>query len=193
MAARVWKVRYLRLVRKVHRLLRHRHLRHREWWKPIAARLLDRRLWQPCRDSVAGGFSVGLFFAMMFMPGQTIAAAVVAARLRVNIPFAVGACFLTNPLTAPFIRLTQLRFGGWLDRTLGMPVPHLGEVDVRIGEAVVHLNVSNFIVGFLLSGIILGLIAYPLVHLFSAFVPQLLPIKPPVLRNRRKQREKPAS
>jgi len=170
------------LVRRVHRILRHRRLRHREWWKPVLRQLLDRRLWQPCRDTIAGGLSIGLFFAMMFMPGQTLAAALFAARARVNIPIAVGACFLTNPLTGPFIRLSQLRIGGWLHDTLGIPMPRLGVVDFHFGENYVQLDVSNFILGFLVSGILLGLAAYPLVHLFSALLPDHLPIRPPRLR-----------
>ena len=44
---------------------------------------------------VAGGLSIGVFFAMMPLPLQTIFAALVAVRLRVNIPFA-SASFLIS-------------------------------------------------------------------------------------------------
>lgn len=162
------KERYLWLVWRVHRLLRHRRLRHREWWQPISRRLLDRRLWQPCRDAVAGGLSVGVFFAMMPMPMQTLAAAAVATRARVNIPFAVAACFVTNPFTEVFIRLAQYRFGGWLREALGLRMPGFGEVAVPQGA-------SDFILGFLASGVLACLAVYPLVHLFAALLPNHLP------------------
>lgn len=180
-------MRYLRLVRKVHRIVGHRRLRHREWWKPVRQRLLDRRLWQPYRDSVSSAVSIGCFFSMMPMPGQTLAAAAIAARSRANIPFAVLSCFISNPLSEPFIRVTQHKFGLWLRDSLGVPMPKLGEVDVPLGGGTVHLDVSAFILGFLSSGIILALVAYPLVHLFSALLPDHLPITPPKLRARRRE------
>lgn len=177
MPSRIWKVRYLRLVRKVHRLMRHPRLRRFEWGRALRARLLDRALWQPCRDSVAGGLSIGLFFAMMPMPLQTIAAAAVAIRWRVNIPFAVAACFVSNPLTEPFIRLTQFRTGRWLRENLDVTIPRFGDLSLPHG-------VSDFIIGFLLAGILLAFLAYPLVHLFSAILPHHLPIRPAALRRK---------
>ncbi|MFC7338409.1 DUF2062 domain-containing protein [Haloferula chungangensis] len=157
-------------MRKVHRLLRHRRLRHRGWWKPILHQLLDRRLWHPCRDTVAGGISIGLFFSMMPMPFQSLAAAAIATRAKVNIPFTIAACFVTNPLTEIPIRAAQLGFGAWLRETFGITVP-------RIADASLPEGFSNFIIGFLMMGVLLSLIAYPLVHLFSALLPHHLPIK----------------
>lgn len=180
MPSRIWKVRYLRLVRKVHRLIRHRRLRRFEWWGKIRARLLDRSLWHPCRDTVAGGLSVGLFFAMMPMPMQTVAAALVAVRSRLNIPFAVAACFVSNPFSEPFIRVWQFRFGRWLRESLDLTIPRFGQLSLPQG-------VSDFIIGFLLAGILLAFAAYPLVHLFSALLPETLPIRPPKLRKKRRR------
>jgi uncharacterized protein (DUF2062 family) len=165
-------------------LLRHRRLRHRDWWKPILHQLLDRRLWHPCRDTVAGGISIGLFFSMMPMPFQTLAAAAIATRAKVNIPFTIAACFVTNPLTEPFIRLTQHKFGLWL-RSVGVPMPKLGVVDITFDDNLVQLDVAAFIIGFLMMGVLLALVSYPLVHLFSAILPNHLPIKRHPIRPRR--------
>lgn len=177
MPSRIWKVRYLRLVRKVHRLMRHRRLRRWEWWKPIRTQLLDRRLWQPTRDTVAGGMSIGLFFAMMPMPFQTIATAAIATRTKVNIPFAIASCFVSNPLTEPFIRVGQLRLGSWLRENLEVTTP-------RIGQLSLPEPVSDFIIGFLLMGIAAAFVAYPLIHLFSALLPEHLPTKAPKLKRK---------
>jgi uncharacterized protein (DUF2062 family) len=178
MRSRVWKVRYLRLVRRVHRLMRHPRLRKFGWWQPIRARLVNRHLWHPTRDTVAGALSVGLFFSMMPMPFQTLAAAAIAVRARVNIPFAVAACFVSNPLSEPFIRLSQWRLGGWLRENLGLTVPQLGQISLPE-------KVADFIMGFLMAGVGLALLVYPLVHLFSALLPETLPIQPPKFRKRR--------
>lgn len=180
MASRMWKVRYLRLVRRVHRLMRHPRLRRFEWWRGIRPRLLDRDLWQPSRDHVAGGLSVGFFFAMMPMPLQTVAAAAMAVRFRVNIPFAVAGCFVSNPLSEPFIRLYQLRLGRWLREHAEFTTP-------KIGPLALHHGVSDFIIGFLLAGIFLAFIAYPLVHLFGALLPETLPIHAPRLKRKKNQ------
>jgi len=119
------------------------------------------------------------------MPGQTLVSAALAARGRANIPFAVLACFISNPFSEPFIRITQHKFGLWLRDSMGVPMPKLGEVDVPFSGDTVHLDVSAFILGFLTSGVLLALIAYPLVHLFSALLPDHLPIKPPPMLRRR--------
>lgn len=168
-------------------MLRHRRLRHREWWKPILRQLLDRRLWHPCRDTVAGGISIGLFFSMMPMPFQSLAAAAIATRAKVNIPFTVAACFVTNPLTEIPIRAAQLGFGRWLRENLGLTVP-------RIADSNLPPDFSNFIIGFLMMGVLLALAAYPVVHLFSALLPDHLPIrKHPVRPSRAEARRSSAN
>lgn len=40
-----------------------------------------------------------------------------------------------------------------------------------------EISVSNFIVGFVAMGVVLALLAYPLVHLFSAVLPSYLPVR----------------
>jgi hypothetical protein len=71
------KKRYLWLVRRAYRTLRHKRLRHRAWWRKLTKPLFERRLWMPCRDSVAVGTAIGMFFAVMPMPMQSVAAALI--------------------------------------------------------------------------------------------------------------------
>ena len=186
------KKRYLRLVRRAYRHLRKPYWHRQKWWKAFSARLFDRAMWKPCRHTVASGIGIGLFFSMMPMPMQMLAAALVAMRLRVNIPFAMLACWVSNPLTQPFILVWQEKFGGWIRGTLGLPIPQMLQ-NVEWTFANMTFNLGNFVLGFLVSGLLLGLLAYPVVQLVATVIPQHLPAAPIRSRRRRKPRETTSS
>jgi uncharacterized protein len=184
------RVHYLRIVRRAFRALRHPKLRHRPWWQKISKPLFHRSLWVPCRDTVATGLAIGFFFAMMPpMIPQTLLAAIIAMRVRVNVPFAMAGCFVTNPLTNVPIWIAQIRFGQWLIDTLSLPVPHFLAKAQMTMPGVGTMSVSNFIVGFVTMGVLLALVAYPLVHVFSMVLPQHLPVR----RKHHKVEERPAA
>lgn len=61
--------------------------------------LHDKRLWQLNRHSVATGVGWGLFWAFVPTPGQTVAAAACALPARGNVPLAVAATWVSNPLS----------------------------------------------------------------------------------------------
>ncbi len=92
-----------------HKTLReHRHLQ-------IFGKLLhDPNLWHLNRRSVSGGFAVGLFWAMIPMPFQMVAAAATAILFRVNLPISVVLVWITNPLTMPPIFYFNYLVGTWL-------------------------------------------------------------------------------
>jgi uncharacterized protein (DUF2062 family) len=168
---------YLRLVRQTIKALRHPRLRHRRWWRRLSRPLFDRRLWLPCRDTVASGLAIGLFFSVMLMPFQTLPAAVLAMRFRANVPFAVAATWFSNPLTTPAILFGQFRLGQWMRDTLAVPMPEFLTAVHFQAPGVGMLNAASFILGMLTSGVLLALCAYPLVHLFSALMPHHLPVR----------------
>ena len=171
------KKRYLKLVRQALKSLRHPHLRHRPWWQALTRRIGNRALWIPCRDTVAAGLAIGLFFSMMLMPFQMIPAAIIAMRFRVNVPFALAGCWVTNPLSTPPVLYGQFRLGDWLRDTLGVPMPgFLAKVQFDV-PGVGHLNAASFILGMIVSGVVLACLAFPLVHLFSALMPHHLPVR----------------
>jgi uncharacterized protein (DUF2062 family) len=171
------KVRYLRMVRKAFRALRHRRLRDRGWWKAISKPLFHRCLWVPCRDTVASGLAIGLFFSMMLMPFQMLPAAIVAMRLRANVPFAMAACWITNPVTAAPVMFAQFKLGQWMRDVLSVPMPgFLTKVHFDVPGAGTF-NAASYILGMISTGVIVALCAYPLVHLFSAVLPHHLPVR----------------
>ncbi|MGJ8644089.1 MAG: DUF2062 domain-containing protein [Luteolibacter sp.] len=182
------KERYLKLVRSSYRMLRHKRLRHRQWWRRLTAPLFDRQLWVPCRDTVASGLAIGFFFSMMAMPLQMIAAALIAMRARGNVPFAIAGCWVSNIFTHVPIWIAQEWLGDWMRESLGFPMPKfLVVVNFPVPE-VGDVNLASFILGMMMSGVLLALIAYPLVHLFSVVMPHHLPVlKSRPLRKRKKE------
>lgn len=165
------------MVRKAFKVLRHRRLRHRPWWRALTRPLFDRSLWVPCRDTVASGLAVGLFFSVMLIPFQTLPAALFAMRLRGNVPFAMAATWLSNPFTTPAILFGQFRLGQWMRDTLLVPMPDFLTTVHFHAPGVGTLNVASFILGMITSGVLLAMSAYPLVHLFAAILPHHLPIR----------------
>lgn len=162
-------------------MLRHKRLRHRAWWRALTRPVFDRDLWVPCRDTVASGLAIGLFFSMiLILPLQMIFASVLAIRFRVNIPFAILGCWVSNVFTNVPIGLGQVWLGDWMMETLYFPMPgFLQKVNFNVPE-VGEINAAAFLLGMMVSGVLLALISYPLVHLFSAVMPHHLP----VIRNR---------
>lgn len=101
------------------KLRAHRGLR---WMGP----LLDRTfLWQANRHGIATGLAAGLFLGLLVPVGQVVFACVAALVLRANLPAAVFATFVSNPLTTPAILLAGYHLGLLV---LGVPLPHANGV-----------------------------------------------------------------
>ncbi len=169
---------YIWLFRKASRILRHRRLRDRPWWRRLTKPLFQRQLWKPCRDSVAIGSAIGAFFAVTPLPLQTIAAALVAMKCKGNVPFALGLCLLSNPFTNLPIWTAQLWLGNLIQSHLPVPVPSfLSNMDTTL-PGLGPVNAGGFIVGSVASSCLLAAGAFLLVHGFAAVFPRYLPIKP---------------
>lgn len=165
------------MVRRAFRALRHRRLRDRPWWRAASKPLFQRCLWVPCRDTVASGLAIGMFFSMMLMPFQMIPAALIAMRVKANVPFAIAACWITNPFTVAPVLLAQFRLGQWMRDVLSVPMPgFLTKVQFDV-PGVGSLNAASYILGMFSTGVLVALCAYPIVHLFSMILPQHLPVR----------------
>ncbi len=86
----------------------HKHLRHFGDW------LHDPDIWHLTRRSSAGGVAIGLFWAMMPIPLQTIFAAATAIFLRLNLPLSVIFVWVTNPITAAPVYYLAYKLGSVL-------------------------------------------------------------------------------
>lgn len=171
------KKRYLQLVRHALRAVRHPRLRHKRWWQILTRSITNRVLWIPCRDTVASGLAIGLFFSLMLMPFQMVPSMLIAMRVKANVPFAMAACWISNPITSPPIWYIQFMLGQWMRDHLHVPMPHfITKVQFDI-PTLGHINAASFVLGMLASGVIAALCAYPIVHLFSALMPHHLPVR----------------
>jgi uncharacterized protein (DUF2062 family) len=125
---------------------------------------------------VAHGLAIGLFFSMMLpMPLQGFVSAFFAIRSRVNVPFAMLAVWISNPLTTLPLALMQVRLGQLLRDLFVIPVPTFLDVTGVFPCTTIECNAANFVLGMLVSGVLASMLAYPLVHLISMLLPHHLP------------------
>lgn len=145
----------------------------------------------PCRDTVASGLAIGMFFAVMPLPLQMMFAGITAMRLRSNVPLAMAACWLSNPITNVPLWAFQLWLGKAVCDITGLPSPdmpwlrnwiewikHKDWLDEKLLDFIRHANLSNFLLGSLLSGILFAAAAFGLVHLLALVMPHHLPVRP---------------
>ncbi|WP_456448790.1 DUF2062 domain-containing protein [Thiolapillus sp.] len=128
----------------------HKHLQF------FGKRLKDPNLWHLNRRSVSGAFGAGLFWAMIPIPFQMIAAAATAILFRVNLPISVVLVWLTNPLTMPPIFYFNYLVGTWL-------LPHhepLPDMEMSLewfmhsmGEIWLPLYLGSAVVGLVLAAL----------------------------------------
>lgn len=134
----------------------HKVIRDHKHMQIFGKLLLDPNLWHLNRRSVSGAFAVGLFWAMIPMPFQMVAAAATAIPLRVNLPISVALVWISNPITMPPIFYFNYLVGTWL-------LPHckpLGEIEMSmewfthsLGEIWEPLYLGSVVVGLILAAI----------------------------------------
>jgi uncharacterized protein len=81
------------------------------WLKPVAARVMDAKLWRVQHESVARGVAVGTFWAFVIPFAQIVVAAAHCVWWRGNIPVAAAMTMVTNPLTVGFWLWLAYQFG----------------------------------------------------------------------------------
>lgn len=101
---------WLRTQRRMRRALRNTYV-----YRILGERIFHNHIWKVDVNSLAGGLALGLFVAFTpTIPFQMLMCAVGAVLLRVNLPMALAACWITNPLTALPIFLSARRLGVYL-------------------------------------------------------------------------------
>ena len=118
----------------------------------------DPNLWHLNRHSVSRAMAIGLFWAMIPMPLQMLAAAACALPARANLPIAVGLVWLSNPLTMPPVFYCNYKVGAWL-----MDTPAIGMPDhLSLGwiSRLLQDNWQPLYLGSLVVAVVLSLLGY---------------------------------
>lgn len=92
----------------------HHHFRNHERLRFLGDILHDPDIFHLTRRSVAGGVATGLSVAWLPLPIHMFVAALIAIRLRVNLPLAVILVWITNPLTFAPMFYGAYKLGAWL-------------------------------------------------------------------------------
>ena len=115
-------------------------------------------LWHINRYSASMAFFVGLFVAFMPIPGQMVAAALLAVLFGCNLPLSIGLVWITNPVTMPAIFYLAYRIGALL---IDVPVK-----DVEFELSFYWLSHSlaqiwkPFLLGCFICGLFFGSLGY---------------------------------
>ncbi|MCG6116749.1 MAG: DUF2062 domain-containing protein [Aquimonas sp.] len=101
--------------RRLKRLLpKPESVRDNRWLRWLGPTLHHPRLWHLSRRGIALGFSLGVFFGLLFPIAQIPLAAAAAVMLRANVPVAIASTFVSNPVTFPAIYYGAYRLGAAL-------------------------------------------------------------------------------
>ncbi len=85
------------------------------FYRVFGDHLFQKHLWIHDVRAVAGGLALGLFIALTpTIPFQMFLAVLGALYFRFNLPIALAACWVTNPLTLAPIYLTCWKFGRYI-------------------------------------------------------------------------------
>lgn len=109
-----------------------RHLPTREeiegnrWLGRLGPRLTHPRLWHANRRGIAMGLAIGLFFGLLAPVAQIPLSVIAGVWLRANLPTAIAATLVTNPLTfAPLYWLAYQTGAFFLGHPVTAEVPQV--------------------------------------------------------------------
>lgn len=133
-------------------LRQHKHL------KIFANFLGDPNLFHMNRRSVSGAFAAGLFWAMIPMPLQMVAAAFTAITVRINLPISVALVWISNPITMPPMFYFNYIVGAWVLGDTG----EIGDFQLSVEWIANSLDQIwlPLYFGSLIVGVISGVLAY---------------------------------
>lgn len=108
------------------------------------------------KKMISRGVFIGLFIAMIPMPAQMLAVFAFTFLGKFNFPIAIAMCWITNPVTMPFIYYFQYMTGQFL---LGMD-----PIDIQISLEWFNNNFKDIMIplyfGSIVYSITLSTIAY---------------------------------
>lgn len=133
------------------------HIRGSWLHRLVGERIFSAELWGFSKEGVARGLALGVFIALTPTMGIHMAlAGMTAFFLRGNIPVALAACWITNPLSAPIIYGLQYKLGVLL---IGVGKPEATRGLCGIMENIM-CHAKPLWTGSLISGVVCGIMSY---------------------------------
>ncbi len=141
------------------RVLPHPTNLKKQWFlRPFRALLHDPALWATHRRNVLRALALGIFISFIPFPIHTALSGVAALYLRINVPVAIVASWLSNPVTFGPMYYGAYRLGAIV---LGSPAAaSRSEFSVEHLQALLGEIWQPLIVGCLIAGTSLSLAAY---------------------------------
>lgn len=139
-----------------------RSIRYSKFLNRSLPGIKDERLWKGTRESYSLAGFIGVLCAFIPMPFQMVFAAILAYKLKANIPLAVSLAWITNPLTMWPIWTGGYFFGVWLFnmQTLHFSAQLINETLFEWAVRTLPDIWFPFVFGNLVLGTILGGILY---------------------------------
>lgn len=129
-------------------------IKHSKSLRFLGSLIHDANLWHLNRHSISRAVAVGLFWALIPMPMQMLAAALLAIPLRANLPISIGLVWITNPLTMPPLFYATYKFGAWMLGTPTIQMPNKMSIQWIMEVTTTHwqpLYFGSFIAATLLA------------------------------------------
>ncbi|HEX2666741.1 MAG TPA: DUF2062 domain-containing protein [Gammaproteobacteria bacterium] len=137
---------------------------HGKWYlRPFDFLLHDPMLWHIGRRGTCRALALGVFIACLPIPGHMIMAVLGALYWRMNLPVAVAAVWVNNPLTFGPIYYIGYKLGAWLLNPFhpGLVVKEPVTRAWRVPELTHTWNaIKAFLLGCTVEGLVLALVAY---------------------------------
>ena len=145
-------------------------------WMPTAGKMRQHRslrlfahwfentqLWQLSRHTTAKAFTIGLYCAMLPVPGQMFIAVALAIVFTANVPLSFSLIFITNPLTMPAIYYAAYKLGAWILGTKPLDI----EFEASWTWVIQYIDEIwlSLLVGSQVLGAALGILGYALIDL----------------------------
>ena len=143
----------------------HNLIRNHKHMQLFGNLLRNPNLWHLNRRSVSGAFAAGLFWAMIPIPMQMLAAAATAILCRVNLPVSVGLVWITNPLTMPPIFYFNYLIGNFVLHGNALNMNDFKMSAEWISHSLGEIWQPLFI-GSVIVGCVLAVIGYASMRLF---------------------------
>ena len=134
-------------------------------FRHISHFLLGQNIWHLNRRSISYGIFIGIFCAMLPIPGQMLVAAIMALLLRAHLPLSLAATWISNPVTYAPIYYFNYQVGAWIFG--GSPEPTT-PASFELIDFYEHLHalMIPLIGGSLLSGVVFGFAGLLLVRIY---------------------------